>query len=58
VSARSQIVELRDPTVALLLAIVTALSRIPFATQRLWEWDSVLYARALEQGFHVDDVLS
>ena len=57
-SARSQIVELRDPTVALLLAIVTALSRIPFATQRLWEWDSVLYARALEQGFHVDDVLS
>jgi len=58
VSARSPIAELRDPTVALLLAIVTALSRIPFVAQRLWEWDSVLYARALEQGFHVDDVLS
>jgi hypothetical protein len=49
---------MRDPTVALVLAIVTALSRVPFAAQRLWEWDSVLYARALEHGFHVDDVLS
>ena len=29
------------------------LSRLPFATGRLWEWDSVLYAAALEQGFHV-----
>ena len=57
-SARWQIAELRDPTVALLLAIVTALSRIPFVAQRLWEWDSVLYARALEHGFHVDGVLS
>ena len=57
-SARWQIAELRDPIVALLLAIVTALSRIPFVTQRLWEWDSVLYARALERGFHVDDVLA
>jgi hypothetical protein len=58
VSARSQIAELRDPVVALLLAIVTVLSRIPFVTERLWEWDSVLYARALEQGFHVGDVLA
>src|SRR5438477_702142 len=58
VSARSQIAGLRDPFVALLLAIVTVLSRIPFVTHRLWEWDSVLYARALEQGFHVDVVLA
>jgi len=58
VSARSQIAEPRDLTLALLLAIATALSRVPFVAQRLWEWDSVLYARALEQGFHVDDVLS
>jgi hypothetical protein len=58
VSARSQIAEVRDPIVALVLAIVTVLSRLPFVTQRLWEWDSVLYARALEQGFHVDDVLA
>ena len=49
---------MRDGHVALLLAIVTALSRIPFVADRLWEWDSVLYARALEQGFHVDDVLA
>src|SRR3982074_2176727 len=28
-------------------------SRLPFASQTLWAWDSVLYARALEQGFHV-----
>jgi len=48
---------MRDPVVALLLGLVTALSRIPFVAQRLWEWDSVLYARALEHGFHVDDVL-
>lgn len=29
------------------------LVRLPFATARLWSWDSVLYARALERGFHV-----
>jgi hypothetical protein len=58
VSARSQIAELRDPIIALALAIVTVISRLPFVAQRLWEWDSVLYARALEQGFHVDDVLA
>jgi len=43
--------------VALALAALTALTRIPFVADRLWEWDSVLYARALEQGFHVGDVL-
>jgi hypothetical protein len=30
------------------------LVRLPFATTQLWAWDSVLYARALELGFHVD----
>ena len=29
-------------------------ARIPFASHELWAWDSVLYARALEDGFHVD----
>lgn len=33
------------------LAVV--LSRLPFATTHLWAWDSVLYSRALEQGFRV-----
>lgn len=36
---------------ALFLAVVV--SRLPFATTRLWAWDSVLYSRALEQGFRV-----
>lgn len=40
----------RDATI---LALVVLVTRLPFATHRLWEWDSVLYARALEQGFHV-----
>jgi hypothetical protein len=48
----------RDGPLAVLLGLLTALSRIPFVTHRLWEWDSVLYARALEGGFHVDDVLA
>lgn len=39
------------------LAALTLLSRAPFATQLLWAWDSVLYARAIEDGFHVDDQL-
>lgn len=47
-----------DRSIALLLAIATALSRLPFVADRLWEWDSVLYARSLEYGFHVDDVLA
>ena len=37
---------------AAIFAVVVAL-RLPFATTHLWAWDSVLYARALEQGFHV-----
>src|SRR2546426_219491 len=47
-----------DRTIALLLGLATAASRLPFAAARLWEWDSVLYARALEHGFHVDDSLA
>ena len=47
-----------DFAIALIFGIATALSRVPFVANRLWEWDSVLYARALEQGFHVDDVLA
>jgi hypothetical protein len=34
------------------IAIVVAASRLPFATTTLWSWDSVLYARALELGYH------
>ncbi len=37
---------------AAIFALVVGL-RLPFATTHLWAWDSVLYARALEQGFHV-----
>ena len=48
----------QDRYVALFLALATVLSRLPFAAHRLWEWDSVLYAHALEQGFHVDDALA
>lgn len=43
--------------IASALAAVVLLSRLPFVTELLWQWDSVLYARALEEGFHVDDVL-
>jgi hypothetical protein len=39
---------------AALIGVVVAASRLPFAAQELWAWDSVLYARALERGFHVD----
>lgn len=48
----------RDALTALLLGIATSLTRLPFMAQRLWEWDSVLYARALENGFHVEDALA
>jgi hypothetical protein len=48
---------MRDGLIATLLGVVTALTRLPFVADRLWEWDSILYARALEQGFHVGDVL-
>ena len=57
VTRRAVIPNRQDGYVALLLGIVIALSRVPFMAGRLWEWDSVLYARALEQGFHVDEVL-
>ena len=36
------------------IAVAVAASRLPFAADHLWAWDSVLYARALERGFHVD----
>ncbi len=39
------------------LAAAVLFSRLPFVTHLLWQWDSVLYARALEEGFHVDYVL-
>ena len=35
---------------------LTLATRVPFASTQLWAWDSVLYARALENGFHVDYV--
>jgi len=37
----------------MLLSGLVLVARVPFAAQTLWAWDSVLYARALEQGFHV-----
>lgn len=40
------------PVIAIAAAV--AASRLPFAADHLWAWDSVLYARALERGFHVD----
>lgn len=48
----------RTLLLAALVGAITALSRLPFVTHQLWQWDSVLYARALEQGFHVDFVLA
>jgi hypothetical protein len=43
----------RDRAIAVALAAFVIATRLPFVTRILWEWDSVLYARALEQGFHV-----
>lgn len=43
----------RDRAIAIALAVFVIATRLPFVTHVLWEWDSVLYARALEQGFHV-----
>ena len=43
----------RPYVIALALFGLVLLLRVPFATSHLWAWDSVLYARALEQGFHV-----
>ncbi len=39
--------------VALLIVAGTVATRVPFATAHLYAWDSTLYARALEHGFHV-----
>lgn len=39
---------------AALIGLAVVASRLPFAAEQLWAWDSVLYARALEWGFHVD----
>ncbi len=48
----------RPLVVATGIFVATLLSRLPFVSQQLWAWDSVLYARALEDGFHVDYALS
>jgi hypothetical protein len=42
-----------DRVIAAALAALVLLARVVYAAQTLWAWDSVLYARALEQGFHV-----
>ncbi|MDP9283319.1 MAG: DUF2723 domain-containing protein, partial [Chloroflexota bacterium] len=42
-----------DRAIAAALAALVFATRVPFAAKTLWAWDSVLYARALEQGFHV-----
>lgn len=39
--------------VAVAIFVVVLASRLPFVTTYLWAWDSALYARALEEGFHV-----
>lgn len=44
---------MNDRVLAAGLAALVIVARLPFATHTLWAWDSVLYARALEQGFHV-----
>jgi 4-amino-4-deoxy-L-arabinose transferase-like glycosyltransferase len=49
---------MNDRAVAAILAALMIVARVPFATQTLWAWDSVLYARALEQGFHVGSDLA
>lgn len=46
----------RPALIAAGLFVATLATRIPFMSDRLWAWDSVLYARALEDGFHVDYV--
>lgn len=42
-----------DRAIAAALAALVFATRVPFAAKTLWAWDSVLYARALEEGFHV-----
>jgi hypothetical protein len=48
----------RTVLAAAVLVFIVLSSRAPFAAQTLWAHDSVLYANALERGFHVDDALS
>lgn len=48
----------RPALVAAAILAATLASRVPFLSQHLWAWDSVLYARALENGFHVDYALA
>jgi hypothetical protein len=48
----------RDRAIAVALALFVIATRLPFVTHVLWEWDSVLYARALEQGFHVSAAIA
>lgn len=47
---------MRPALIAAALFALTLATRVPFASGQLWAWDSVLYARALEDGFHVDYV--
>ena len=46
----------RPALIAAALFALTLATRVPFMSGQLWAWDSVLYARALEDGFHVDYV--
>jgi hypothetical protein len=48
----------RPALIAAAIFAATLLLRVPFLSQHLWAWDSVLYARALEDGFHVDYTLA
>lgn len=47
---------MRPALIAAALFALTLATRVPFMSGQLWAWDSVLYARALEDGFHVDYV--
>src|SRR5688572_6529457 len=47
---------MRPVMIAAALFALTLATRVPFMSGQLWAWDSVLYARALESGFHVDYV--
>jgi hypothetical protein len=44
----------RPALIAIALFVLTLATRVPFASAQLWAWDSVLYARAIDDGFHVD----
>ena len=44
----------RPALIAGALFVLTLATRVPFGSAQLWAWDSVLYARAIEDGFHVD----